>query len=73
MMNARRWIGVCALTVLAAPAFAQQPAAAGRIKLASGQVFVVRGGNSVPAKLARKSSNLTVSGPAATAGSASRS
>jgi hypothetical protein len=63
MMNARRWICVFALTILAGPAFAQDPAPfegaqggvsdnrtpAGRIKLASGQVFVVRGGNSVPA------------------------
>jgi hypothetical protein len=64
MMNARRWICVFALTVLAGPAFAQQSApldvargvqsenrgtAAGRIKLASGEVFVLRGGNSVPA------------------------
>jgi hypothetical protein len=59
-MNARRWITVCVLTVLAAPAFAQQPAsapqptAAGRIKLASGEVFVVRGGNSVPAKVGQE-------------------
>jgi hypothetical protein len=54
MMNARRWICVCALTVLAGPAFAQQPAAAGRIKLASGQVFVVRGGNSMPATVGQE-------------------
>jgi len=66
MMNARRWICVCALTVLAGPAFAQQPApldvaqgglsesrrpAAGRIKLASGEVFIVRGGTSMPAEI----------------------
>lgn len=54
MMNARRWICVCALTLLAAPAFAQQPAPAGRIKLASGQVFVVRGGNSLEAKVGQE-------------------
>jgi hypothetical protein len=55
MMNARRWIVVCVLTLLAAPAFAQQqPAAAGRIKLASGQVFVVRGGTSLPAKVGQE-------------------
>ena len=54
MMNARRWICVCALTVLAGPAFAQQPAAAGRIKLASGQVFVVRGANSAPAMVGQE-------------------
>lgn len=65
MMNARRWIGVLALTLLAGPAFADQAAPldpaqggvsdgrrpAGRIKLASGQVFVVRGGNSTPARV----------------------
>jgi hypothetical protein len=56
MMNARRWICVFALTVLAGPAFAQQsaPAAAGRIKLASGQVFVIRGGNSAPAMVGQE-------------------
>ena len=54
MMDARRWIGVCALTLLAAPAFAQQPAAAGRIKLATGEVFVVRGGTSEPAKVGQE-------------------
>ena len=54
MMNARRWIGVCVLTVLAAPAFAQQPSPAGRIKLATGQVFVVRGGNSAAAKVGQE-------------------
>ena len=69
MMKARRWIGVCALTLLAAPAFAQQAApvdaaqgvqsesrktAAGRIKLASGQVFVIRNGNSEPAKVGQE-------------------
>src|SRR4029453_493512 len=31
------------IALAAAPAFAQTPSAAGRIKLASGQVFVVRG------------------------------
>jgi hypothetical protein len=54
MMTARRWIVVCALTVVAAPAFAQQPVPAGRIKLASGQVFVVRGGNSMPGKVGQE-------------------
>ena len=69
MMNARRWICVCALTVLAGPAFAQQPAplgaaqgglsesrrpAAGRIKLATGQVFLIRGGNDVAATVGQE-------------------
>lgn len=34
----------------AAPVFAQQPAAAGRIKVASGSAFVVRGGAQLPAR-----------------------
>ncbi len=38
-------IGVLALTLLAtAPAFAQQPASAGRIKVVSGTVYLVRAG-----------------------------
>jgi hypothetical protein len=50
--HARRWIGACVLTLLAAPAFAQQPSGgAGRIKLASGEVFIVRGGTSMPAEI----------------------
>src|SRR5688572_27276577 len=53
MMNPRRWIGVCVLTVLAGPAFAQQPAA-GRIKLASGDVFLVRGGDEMPARVGQE-------------------
>lgn len=40
---------VVALALLASPAFAQQPAA-GRIKVASGNVFVVRGGTPQPAQ-----------------------
>jgi hypothetical protein len=32
------------------PIFAQQPAAAGRIKVSSGAAFIVRGGTQVPAK-----------------------
>jgi hypothetical protein len=40
---------VVALALLASPAFAQQPAA-GRIKVASGNVFVVRGGTAQPAQ-----------------------
>jgi hypothetical protein len=43
-------VGVLALVLIAAPALAQQPAAAGRIKLASGSVFLVRGGSAVQAQ-----------------------
>jgi hypothetical protein len=40
---------VVVVALMASPAFAQQPAA-GRIKVASGSVFVVRGGASQPAQ-----------------------
>jgi hypothetical protein len=48
-MIARKLAGVLALVLFAAPAFAQQTIA-GRIKVASGAAFVVRGGASVPAQ-----------------------
>lgn len=51
MSTCRIWFSALALLVAAAPAFAQQPpAAAGRIKVASGSVFIVRAGAVVPAK-----------------------
>lgn len=37
------------LSLAAVPAFAQQPTAAGTIKIASGAVFIVRAGGTVPA------------------------
>jgi len=47
----RIWLGALAVMVAALPAFAQQPpGAAGRIKIASGSAFVVRGGALVPAQ-----------------------
>jgi hypothetical protein len=48
------WLGslvALALAATAAPAFAQQPAAAGRIKVASGSAFIVRGGAQMAATL----------------------
>lgn len=49
-MMARTSVGVALVVLLAAsPAFAQ-PAAAGRIKVASGSAFIVRGGAQVPAQ-----------------------
>jgi len=48
-MIARKTAGVLALVLLAAPAYAQQ-AIAGRIKVASGSAFVVRGGAELPAQ-----------------------
>ncbi len=51
MISYRPWLGVVAMVVAAAPAFAQQaPSPAGRIKIASGAVFIVRGGISLPAQ-----------------------
>jgi hypothetical protein len=43
---------VCAVALLlyAVPAFAQQPAAAGQIKIASGSVVIVRGTTTIPAQ-----------------------
>ena len=51
MIACRIWFCVVALVVAAAPAFAQTPqSAAGRIKVASGSVFIVRAGAQVPAQ-----------------------
>lgn len=44
------WLAV-ALVLLAAPAFAQQPAPAGRIKVVSGSAFVVRSSGTVRAEV----------------------
>src|SRR3954466_9222634 len=47
----RTWLCALALLVAGAPAFAQTPqAAVGRIKIASGSVFIVRGGSPVAAQ-----------------------
>jgi hypothetical protein len=52
IMSARSIIGALAFVLFAAPAFAQQPDAAGvgRIKVASGSAFVVRAGAAIPAQ-----------------------
>ncbi len=42
MMNNRTWIGVFVLLLAAVPAFGEQPASIGRIKMASGSVFIIR-------------------------------
>ena len=50
-MSCRIWIGALAFVFAAAPAFAQSPqSAAGRIKIASGSAFIVRGGTLVRAQ-----------------------
>jgi hypothetical protein len=49
MLSPRSWVGALALVVGATSAFAGQPPAAGRIKIASGSVFIVRAGVITPA------------------------
>ena len=51
MLSPRSWAGALALVVAASPAFAGQPIAAGRIKVASGAAFIVRAGGIVPAEV----------------------
>jgi hypothetical protein len=50
-MKAQHWIAAIALVTLAAPAFAQQPPPAGRIKVVSGSAFIVRSGGNVRAQV----------------------
>jgi hypothetical protein len=51
MTNPKTWFGVFTLIVAAAtPVFAQQPAVAGRVKLAEGSASIVRASGTVPAK-----------------------
>ena len=45
----RLWVIACACVIAAAPAFAQQPSPAGRIKVVSGEAVVVRDGATIPA------------------------
>jgi hypothetical protein len=44
----RFWVLSCACVLVAAPAFAQQPSLAGRIKVASGEAVILRNGTSIP-------------------------
>jgi hypothetical protein len=48
-MTFHRWILAIPLVLAAAPAFGQQTAVAGHIKVASGSAFIVRAGALVPA------------------------
>ena len=48
--NLRLWVFTCTCVAIAAPALAQQPAPAGRIKVVSGDAVVVRAGSTVPAQ-----------------------
>jgi hypothetical protein len=49
-MNPRSWFGVCAFVLATTAVSAQEPAAVGRIKIASGSVFIVRASGLVPAQ-----------------------
>jgi len=49
-MSARTSIGVMAVLLTAAPAFAQQPAPAGRVKVVTGQAFIVRASDVIAAQ-----------------------
>lgn len=51
MVSQRLWIGACLFVLATAPAAAQQPTAAGRVKVASGEAFLVRGGELLPAAI----------------------
>ena len=46
----RLWVVACACIAAATPAFAQQPAPAGRIKVVSGEAVIVRGSSTIPAQ-----------------------
>jgi hypothetical protein len=46
----RLGVVACACVIAAAPAFAQQPSAAGRIKVVSGEALIVRHGSNIPAR-----------------------
>jgi len=49
-MNPRIWFGACVFVLATTAVSAQEPAAVGRIKIASGSVFIVRASGLVPAK-----------------------
>jgi len=49
-MNTRSWFVASMFVLAATPLFAQDPVAAGRIKNASGSVFIVRAGKQLPAQ-----------------------
>jgi hypothetical protein len=43
-------VAVALIFAASVPAFAQEPAAAGRVKVVSGEAYIVRAGKSIPAK-----------------------
>ena len=50
-MKAQHWIAAIAFVTLAAPAFAQQPSPAGRVKVVTGSAFIVRSGGTIRAEV----------------------
>ena len=51
MTNLRWWVGACVLLVSATTSFAAEPNGAGRVKVASGEAFIVRGRELLPAQI----------------------
>jgi hypothetical protein len=51
MMNLQRSLGACVLVLAATVAFAAEPNGAGRVKVASGEAFIVRGADLIPAQI----------------------
>jgi hypothetical protein len=49
-MNPRSWFGACVFVLATTAVSAQEPAAIGRIKIASGSVFIVRASGLLPAQ-----------------------
>jgi hypothetical protein len=49
-MNPRSWFGACVFVLATTAVYAQEPAAVGRVKIASGSVFIVRGSGLLPAQ-----------------------
>lgn len=50
-MRARRFVLATILVLASVPAFAEQPVAAGRVKVVSGSAFIVRGSEVLPATI----------------------
>jgi hypothetical protein len=50
-MKRRHFAAAALVTLLAVPAFAEQPAAAGSVKVVSGSAFIIRGDSVLPAQL----------------------
>ena len=51
MTNLRCWVGACVLVLTATASLAAEPNAAGRVKVVSGEAFIVRGRDTLPAQL----------------------